>query len=142
MKTLVSKSRLFALLMLTIAVAGLSSCKKDKAPTLKEEIVGDWEVKSFTEDGVELMGSVVTSFTMEYEAYSGVNGDFDWVINYSDGSSERINGDYEVDVEDKEVKLIKNDGTTTMDMDVDGGGELEIEGIIDGFRYVVKAKRD
>lgn len=141
MKTLVSKSRLFALLMLSIAVVGMTSCKKDKKPTFKEEVVGDWEVKSFTEDGVELMSTIVTSFTMEYEAYSGSNGDFEWVINYADGSSERIVGDYEIDVEDKEIKLIKNDGTTTLDIDVDND-DIEIEGIIDGFRYVIKADRD
>ena len=46
-----------------------------------------------------------------------------------------------LDVEDKEIKLIKNDGTTTMELDVDGN-ELVIEGIIDGERYVIKAKRD
>ena len=141
MKTLVSKSRIFALLMLSIAVVGMTSCKKDKKPTFKEEVVGDWEVKSFTEDGVELMSTIVTSFTMEYETYAGSNGDFEWVINYADGTSERITGDYEIDVEDKEIKLIKNDGTTTLDIDV-SNDDLEIEGIIDGFRYVIKADRD
>jgi hypothetical protein len=141
MKTFVSKSRIFALLMLSIAVVGMTSCKKDKKPTFKEEVVGDWEVKSFTEDGVELMSTIVTSFTMEYETYAGSNGDFEWVINYADGTSERITGDYEVDVEDKEIKLIKNDGTTTLDIDVDND-DIEIEGIIDGFRYVIKADRD
>ncbi|MCC6459715.1 MAG: hypothetical protein IT260_04570 [Saprospiraceae bacterium] len=141
MKTFVAKSRLFTLLLLSIAIAGLSSCKKDKEPTLKDEVTGDWEVKSFTEDGVELMEVIVDNFTMEYEEYSGSNGDFDWQINYIDGSSERVTGDYEVDVEDKEIKLIKNDGTTTMELDVDGN-EMVIEGIIDGARYVIKAKRD
>lgn len=141
MKTFVAKSRLFTLLLLSIAIAGLSSCKKDKEPTLKDEVTGDWEVKSFTEDGVELMEVIVDNFTMEYEEYSGSNGDFDWQINYVDGTSERVTGDYEVDVEDKEIKLIKNDGTTTMELDVDGN-ELVIEGIIDGARYVIKAKRD
>lgn len=141
MKTLVSKSRLFALLMLSIAAVGMTSCKKDKKPTFKEEVVGDWEVKSFTEDGVELMETIVTSFTMEYEAYTGSNGDFEWVINYADGTNERITGDYEIDVEDKEIKLVKNDGTQTLDIDL-SNDEVEIEGIIDGFRYVIKADRD
>ena len=141
MKTIVAKSRMFAFLMLSIAVVGLASCKKDPKPTLKDEVVGNWEVKSFTEDGVELMGSVVTSFTMKYEKFSGLNGDFAWVIFYSDGTSERITGDYEVDVEDKQIKLIKDDGTTTMELTVANDG-IEVEGIIDGFRYVVKGKRD
>lgn len=141
MKTLIAKSRLFLFLMLSIAIVGASSCKKDKVPTLKEEITGDWEVKSFTEDGVELMNTIVTSFTMEYEPYSGINGDFEWQIFYADGSSERISGDYEVDVEDGEIKLIKDDGTTTLELDVKDN-DITIEGIIDGFRYVVKGKRD
>ncbi len=141
MKTLIAKSRLFTFLMLSITMVGVSSCKKDKVLTFKEEIVGDWEVKSFTEDGVELMSTVVTSFTMEYEPYSGINGDFEWQIFYGDGSSERITGDYEVDVEDKQIKLIKDDGTTTLELDVKND-DVEIEGIIDGFRYVIKGKRD
>lgn len=140
MKTLVSKSRILAILFLSIAAIGLSNCKKDKLPTLKEEVVGTWEVKSFTEDGVELMGSIVSSFSMEYDQYSGSNGDFFWQINYSDGSSERLTGDYSVDLEDRQIKLIKNDGTITMDLDA-SGDRIEMEGIIDGFRYVVKGKK-
>lgn len=140
MKTLVSKSRIFAILILSVAAIGLTNCKKEKAPTLKEEVVGNWEVKSFTEDGVELMGSIVISFTMEYDQYSGSNGDFFWQINYGDGSSERVTGDYTVDLEDKQIKLVKNDGTITMDLDV-SGDRVEMEGIIDGYRYVVKGKK-
>lgn len=141
MKTLVSKSRLFTLLLLSLALAGMTSCKKDKNPTIQEEIAGDWEVKSFTEDGVELLGSIVTSFTMEYDEYSGSKGDFTWQIYYADGTTERITGDYKVNQEDKELEMIKDGETITMDIDVDGNN-VTMEGTIDGFRYVVKAKRD
>ena len=64
MKHNLSKISLAAMALLFVALFGLSSCKKDKDdpdPTPTQQIVGDWEVKSFTIDGVEIKGTVVLS---------------------------------------------------------------------------------
>ena len=82
MKTVFSKTNLPAFLLLLILLPAFTSCEKDKKPSLRGDIVGEWELKSFTVDGVELKGSIVLASEMEFEAYSGSNGDFKWSINY------------------------------------------------------------
>lgn len=119
-----------------------SNCKKDKKPTLRESLVGEWEIKSFTIDGVETKGSVVRSSKMEFEKYTGTNGDFEWSISYMDGSTDIESGDYQVDEEDGEIEFKSADGNTLqLEFDLDGE-ELELEGIIDAERVVIKAERD
>ena len=142
MKTVFSKTNLSAFLLLMILLPAFTSCKKDKKPTLRGEIVGEWELKSFTVDGVELKGSIVLASKMEFEAYSGSNGDFEWVVNYADGTSETASGDYTLDEEDAEVELENNDGERIkFDVEIDGD-DLELSGILDGERYELKAERD
>lgn len=146
MKTILSKFNLSAFALLLFVLPGLTSCKKDDDKNdnsnLRAAIVGDWEVTSFTIDGVEVMGTVILSSKMEFETYSGSNGDFEWSIHYGDGSSENQSGDYEVDQEDKEVELQSNDGEILkLDVDIDGD-ELELSGNLDGERVVIKADRD
>lgn len=119
-----------------------SNCKKDKKPTLRESLVGEWEIKSFTIDGVETKGSVVRSSKMEFEKYTGTNGDFEWSISYMDGSTDIESGDYQVDEEDGEIEFKSADGNTLqLEFDLEGE-ELELEGIIDAERVVIKAERD
>jgi hypothetical protein len=147
MKTILSKVNLTAIALFLLILPGLTSCKKDDNDkngnsNLREAIVGEWEITSFTLDGVEVMGTIILASKMEFEAYSGSNGDFEWRINYGDGSSETQSGDYEVDEEDKEVELQSNDGETfKLDLDIDGD-ELELSGNLDGERIVIKADRD
>lgn len=117
-------------------------CKDDVKPTAKEQLVGDWKIKSFTIDGVGVKGSVVTSSKMEFEAYTGNNGDFEWSIIYVDGTSEIQSGDYSVDEEDKEIDFENAEGEhQKFDYDLDGD-DLELSGISDGERVVLKAERD
>jgi hypothetical protein len=136
------KFSFLTLTLLTLLASGLTSCEKDKKPTLREEIVGDWEIESFTIDGVETKGSAIKISKMEFEKYTGTNGDFEWYISYSDGSSETQAGDYEVDEVDAEVSLESNDGDRLkLDLKIEGD-KLELSGIVDGERLVIKAERD
>lgn len=146
MKNAFFKTNFLAFSLLILLVPGFTSCEKDKPeppkPTLKQQLVGDWEIKSFTIDGVEVKGSIVTSSKMEFEAYTGSNGDFEWFIGFVDGTSESQSGDYEVDEADKEIELENNEGERIkFDFDLDGD-DLELSGILDGERYVLKAERD
>lgn len=142
MKNVFAKTSLSAILMALIILPSFTSCKKDKKPTLRDELVAEWEIKSFTVDGVELKGVVVLASEMEFESYSGSNGDFKWSINYTDGTSEIASGDYTVDEEDAEVELENNDGDRIkFDVEVNNN-DLELSGTIDGERYILKAERD
>ena len=142
MKNVFSKTSLSAFLLLLLLLPAFTSCKKDKKPTLRGEIVGEWELKSFTVDGVELKGSIVLASKMEFEEYSGSNGDFEWRITYADGTSENASGDYTLDEEDAEVELENSDGERIkFDVEIKGD-DLELSGILDGERYELKAERD
>lgn len=133
---------IFAGLMLT-----LTACEKDKdkpkpEPTVQEKLVGNWEIQSFTLDGVEIKGTIVASSTLELEAYTGVNGDFEWEINYTDGTSDHTAGDYQVDTDDQEIKFEANNGEDLQfEYDLDGD-DLELSGTLEGQRYILKAERD
>lgn len=116
-----------------------SSCKKNR--TLNA-LQGDWEVTSYTEDGEELINSFISSFTMEYEEYGESAGDFQWTFIEVGGGTTVINGEY-----------ICNDDATELDLEFDGGGDVEfdfevdgdeltMEGNVDGFFYVIRADRD
>ncbi len=129
-----------ALLLLTLPF--LVSCEKDEKPTLRDEIVGEWKIKSFTIDGVEVKGTVVKTSKIEFEAYTGTNGDFEWYVSYTDGTSETQVGDYTLDEADKEIVLQEDDGKVLkMDFDLNAD-DLTLEGIIDGERMILKAERD
>ena len=145
MKTVFSKINLTALALFLLVAPGFTSCDKDddnKETDLRVAIVGDWEVTSFTIDGVEVVGTIVLASKMEFEAYSGSNGDFEWVVNYADGTSETASGDYTLDEEDAEVELENNDGERIkFDVEIDGD-DMELSGILDGERYELKAERD
>lgn len=145
MKTAFSIFNVKALALIMLVLPAMTSCDKCKdkdEPTVKEKLVGEWEIKSFTVDGVEVKGPLVTFSKMEFEAYTGNNGDFEWTISYVDGTSETQVGDYEVDEEDKEIKLENNDGERLkFDFDLDGD-DLELSGTLDGERYELKAERD
>ena len=72
MKSNLVKFAFLPLVAFTLALT-FSNLKKDKKPTLRESLVGEWEIKSFTIDGVETKGSVVRSSKMEFEKYTGTN---------------------------------------------------------------------
>jgi hypothetical protein len=148
MKTVLSKINLTAIALFLLVFSSFASCKKDdddknnNSSNLRQAIVGEWEVTSFTIDGVEVIGTVILASKMEFEAYSGSNGDFEWSLNYGDGSSETQFGGYEVDQEDKEVELKSADGEVLkLKVDIESD-DLELSGNLDGERAVIKADRD
>lgn len=85
-------------------MASCDKCKDDKT-TLKDKLVGEWQIESFAIHGVETKGSVITNSKLEFEAYRGSNGDFEWFILHFDGTSELQVGDYEADKTDQEITL-------------------------------------
>lgn len=145
MKIVFSKINTLALCLILFMPIFIA-CKDDKDDlpilTLKDKLVGEWEIKSFTVDGVELKGSIIKSSKMEFEVYSGNNGDFEWYISFIDGTSENQIGDYTLDEVDKELELEDSEGDRVK-LDVElSGDDLELSGILDGERYVLKAERD
>lgn len=144
MKNAVSKSTLLVFSILLLTLPGLQSCKKDKndGPALHEQLAGEWEITSFTVDGLEMMDLVLNSSTLEFEETEGSNGDYAWSFQYTDGSSTNTTGGYEVDEDAKEL-IFDGDTESEMKYELDiNGDELELSGIVDGSRYELQLKRD
>jgi len=141
MKSIVLKSPLF-IAMLALASFTLTSCEKDEdKPSLKAQIVGDWKITSYTVDGAEYMGSLVTSSKVEFEPYSGTKGDYEWDIFYADGTSDRSSGDYIVDEEDAVIEIEEDGETYDLEVEINNN-KLELSGNMEGFRVILKANRD
>ena len=66
------KATRLALLSLFVLSLTFSSC--DPLRPILMILEGDWDVTSFTEDGVEVMGTVFTSIQIEFEEYGETEG--------------------------------------------------------------------
>jgi len=143
MKTKSINSFIWTALFLGSIFLSVSSCKKDnntKPQTLKEGIVGTWNITSFKVGGTEYMGSVVKFSSLKYEAFTGTQGNFTQAVTYVDNSNESTNGKYSVDEVSKEVKM------TTVDEEIIAkinlkDDILEFSGEQDGEELLVKATR-
>ncbi|GAB4492616.1 MAG: hypothetical protein OHK0019_14870 [Saprospiraceae bacterium] len=144
MKMSILKSGL--LLLALFATAAFTSCDKDEddksAAELKEEIAGIWDISSFKVGGSEYMGTVVDSASVEYEAFTGTQGNFTQEVKYLDEDPREITeGKYEI-LSGESVKMTADGESYTVKVTVNGDN-IQIEGKQDGKPLVIKAeKRD
>ncbi len=120
-----------------------TSCEKDKdKPTVAKSLVGEWEIEAFMLDGVDYKGTVVVESQLEFKAEKNGDADFKWFISYSDGDSETIRGEYEIDEDDKVIELHPTGGIT-LELEYDlNGDELELTGVLDGQDLELVAEKE
>ncbi len=143
MKTKSINSFILTALFLGSIIFSVSSCKKDdntKPQTLKDGILGSWNITSFKVGGTEYMGSVVKSSTLKYEAFTGTQGNFTQTVNYVDNSNESTNGKYSVDEVSKEIKMTTIDEEIIAKINIKDDN-LELTGEQDGEVLLVKAAK-
>ncbi len=129
----------FLMLAIGLSVFTFASCEDDE-PTVSEQLNGEWDVKSFTADGVEVMGTLVTSFELEFDDEGDDQGETKWTIIFSTGQTEVIEGEYEVRDGGKELRI--SDSSERIDFDMDlSGDELELTGIVSGERWEIEAEK-
>ncbi len=105
-------------------------------------MAGTWDATSVTEDGVELIGSVFTSFEMYFGEYNKKDGKGDYKFTaILLGSSIVETGTYSLDSAGEEVTFTTDSGETTTYMLMLDGDNLELEGTVDGLKYIIQAKR-
>lgn len=123
-----------------VIMMSLTSCNPENV--LARALEGDWEVKSYTIDGEELIGFTVTSFDMEFEEYDGDEGDFNFDLVNSNGQTSNFRGEYSLNSDGDELDLTYNGGDIEMwDISIDGD-DMELEANFDGVRYVIDAEKD
>lgn len=131
--------KLFAVILLGFSAA-FTGCSPEIV--FARNLEGDLEVTSYTLDGEELMGFLITTFDMEFEEYDGDEGDFDFTVVFETGGSDALSGEYSLNSDGDEIDLVYSDGTVEMwDADLEGD-DLELTAVIDGVRYVIEAERD
>jgi hypothetical protein len=133
----------FSLSLLLFSLIFLMGCKKDN-PTPCELLEGNWQCESWQEDGEELLGSFadISYSKLDFDKLSGGRGDFDWTINFNDGTSDVITGKYEVNTACSEITL-EIVGGDIIDLDfVIINDKLTMEGNLDGLGIELDFKRD
>ena len=152
-------SNLFNLVLFTIIatfILNTTSCKKDEAPIVEKvedsakvkvikNLVGSWDVKSFTDDGVESISTeYIIDFTMNFEAYNNNKGDFKWTVIYSDGlggsDTDIIKGEYRVNEKGDEITIMTDTSEDRLNMTIDEG-DFTFEGNMDGSYIIIRAKK-
>jgi Lipocalin-like domain len=132
---------LFALLLL-LSIFTFSECKKD--PTPCELLEGNWQCESWKEDGDEQLGSAayISYSKIDFDKLDENKGDFDWSVNYNDGTSDVITGKYEVNTTCSEITLTFINGYI-LDLDfVILNDKLTLEGNDDGIAVDIDFKKD
>lgn len=144
MKTNFLKSGLLTLVVSAFAMFALTSCDKDDDPvpqTIKNQIVGTWDITSFKVDTSEYMGVIVDSSTLRFDAYTGTEGNFKHDILYSDGERENLSGKYQVDETKKEVKMTAAGDTNVVKINFPTSNKMEWSGEDEGEPVKVKSLR-
>lgn len=136
----------FPILMLALSIVLIQGCTLFD-PDLKSarELEGTWNSKSFLINGVETIGSLFTSFEMEFDKYDKGNGEGDFTFTgiFTDGSTDIVTGEYKVDDDGTNLELTYSDGGDVENWDLDiEKDDLELTAVIDGFNYKIEAERD
>ena len=135
-----SKSKLFFGLLLVGLFFSANSCQKEEDnpnESINNQIEGDWDVTSFTLDGVEQMKFSITSFQMDFKKEYAEGGETDWLLIGTNGNTTELEGDYEIQNSGTEIDVDGDD----LNLDLDGD-ELKLSGNIDGQRWEIEADRD
>lgn len=129
-----------------LALTLFSGCTLfDKDFKIARNLEGNWEVTSFTADGVETMQVGIASFTMEFEEYDRGNdeGDFTFRFIYTNGGTDILTGEYLVDEDGTNLELSYPSGEEEdWDLDLEKD-DLEISTISSGgVLLIARAERD
>ncbi len=145
MKTSIVKTGFMAVTMAAFALFTFTACEKDDPqpapPTLKQQLVGTWNITSFNLGGTEYVGLVVDSASITYQAFVGAQGNFLQKINYIDGEIDSIKGTYTVDEETEKVIMTAEGEINFAEVDLPASNKLELRMTQDDEPLVVKATK-
>lgn len=131
----------FIIANLLILTFLFTSCTKDdpKDPneSLNDKIVNvNWNVRSFTADGVETMQVLYNSMEITFTKEDKNNGSTRWRLINTAGQATNLDGKYTIRNQGKEIDV---DGDL-FDITVDGQ-KLLLSGNVDGERWIIDARR-
>lgn len=142
----------FWLPVLLVIGLAFTGCKKDDDGVggLEGCLVtdfGDWEVTSFTQDGVEFVGSNASynSIQIEFGAYDRADqrGIFTWTLIDNLGATITWRGNYEIIESTSEVEMTFTTPFSAFAIFIVEcmGERLELNGNIDGYKWIIQARK-
>ncbi len=143
MKTKKVNSIIYPFVFIGLLLFGFSACKKDndtKPKTLKEQLVGKWNITSFKLGDNEYIGTLVDSASIQYDSFTGTQGNFKQNVVFSDNTEVTTSGKYTVNESTKEVKMLTIDDEITAKITVNGD-KFDWLGEQDGETLIIKANR-
>ncbi|MCB0662795.1 MAG: lipocalin family protein [Saprospiraceae bacterium] len=119
----------------------LGACSKEETRLIADDLVGAWDIYSYTEDGSETIGSDFETMELDFQIHSGGTGKFiSRFTDFSNGSG-TWGGTYIVNQDNKEVELIP-DGEFPLVFDITlSNDKFTLEGSIDGDRIIMKGRK-
>ena len=130
----------FSLLLCLFATLSFAACGDDDTDPnedVNNRLEGDWKVESFTRDGVEQMNFVYNRFLWEFDKDGPVDGEIEWDITLTNGSSSSSEFDYEVTDEGDELEIEGDDFNIDLDDD-----DLRLEGTVDAENWIFRLEKD
>ena len=142
MKTNFFKFRYLFILMAVVALS-FTACNEDEtvSPPLKDKLVGTWDVTSYKLSGDEYMGFIFESASLQFDAYTGEEGQFIQEVTFPDEESTAISGDYTFLEEDDKVVMEYDGDLIFARITITDEDHLEWNGVQDGFPLVMIATR-
>ena len=130
---------LWTVVLCPLMVVGCKDDDTSPGEDTNNRLEGEWNVISFTQDGVELVGAAANfqSVTYEFEKESALGGEVESTFLLNSGQTSLDEEDYELNEDGDELSL---DDGEQYDIDVDDD-DLELEGNIGGFAVRIRAER-
>ncbi|MEM6879228.1 MAG: lipocalin family protein [Bacteroidota bacterium] len=139
-----TKSPLFLLLIPILMLATACNNDEDIDPNedMNNRLEGEWEVESFTTDGVEQIGTSYSSFTIEFDKDGPIDGEVEWDLVGLSSLSEQIEFAYEVESMGMELEM-REPGGVELEFEIEmDGDELEMTATFSGQQWEIEAERD
>ncbi len=86
------------------------------------------------------MGFIIESASLEFEAYTGAEGEFTEIVTFPGEEPISISGPYRVDEDHQKVFMTFEGDMIIAEVEINGD-QLEWDGTQDGFPLVLKATR-
>ena len=143
MKTFSLNNRILSLLTFAFISLSLFSCKDDDQDfmTVKDELVGTWDISSYKVEGDEYMGLLFEVASISFEAYTGPEGLFLQEVTFTDDESISISGPYKLMQDGETVRMEYDDDIILAKVKITDGDKMMWDGTQDGYPLVIKADK-
>ena len=144
MKTMSLKNRIYSMLMFALVIISFPACESDYVTpelTLKEELIGTWDITSYKLNGEEYIPNLLKSGLIQFSPFTGLKGEFTQEVTFPDEESLTLTGEYEVDEENNEVRIEYEGDIITAEIEITGGNMMNWESVRDEYPLILKANK-